>query len=288
MTQRPKAFGRPKGPIHADLHLHSNQSDGTDSPAEVVARAVAAGLKAMALTDHDTVAGNEEAAEAAAGEGIAFIPGVEVSAEFDLVEVHILGLGVAQISPEFDERLSSIRQDRILRVELMIKKLRDLGIEITEDRLAAEISEGASPGRLHVARALYRIGVTKSIQEAFTRFIGIGRPAYVPKNRIPAHEAVELIHASGGLASVAHPGIGGVRKKLRQLLALPFDAVEVWHPEHNTGQSAEFGILVRENGLVATGGSDDHGSKTQRKNIGETGLNETDFNALLERLNRRD
>jgi hypothetical protein len=288
VTARHKSFARPSGGVYADLHLHSNQSDGTDPPAQVVSRAVAAGLNAMALTDHDTTAGNNEAAEAAAGEGITFIPGVEVSAEFDRVEVHILGLGITRESEEFEARLAEIRSDRITRVELMIQKLRDLDINITPEDTAAEIGETSSPGRLHVARALYRIGVTKSIQEAFTRFIGLGRPAYVPKKRIPANEAIELIHGGGGLASIAHPGIGGVHKKLRSLLSLPFDAIEVWHAEHNAGQSAEFAIAVSENGLIATGGSDDHGSKTQRKNIGRTGLNETDFKTFIQRLEQSE
>jgi len=284
VTARHKSFARPSGGVYADLHLHSNQSDGTDSPTKVVSRAVAAGLKALALTDHDTTAGNEEAAKAAAGEGITFIPGVEISAEFDRIEVHILGLGISHESEEFEVRLAEIRDDRITRVELMIQKLQDLDIDITPDDAAAEIGETSSPGRLHVARALYRIGVTNSIQEAFTRFIGMGRPAYVPKKRIPAEEAIALIHGGGGLASIAHPGIGGVHKKLPPLLALPFDAVEVWHAEHGPGQSAEYAILVRENGLIATGGSDDHGSKTERKNIGRTGLNETDFKSFIQRL----
>ncbi len=286
MTKRRRGFGRPKGPIYADLHLHSNQSDGTDSPAEVVKRAAAKGLKAIALTDHDTTAGNAEAQEAAVGEGITFLPGVEVSAEFDLVEVHILGLRLSPVqeNDEMETRLAEVLEDRITRTQLMIEKLIELGVQIGEQDVAQEIAGAASPGRLHVARALYRIGVTNSVQEAFTRFIGIGKPAYVQKNRMPAMEAIELIHGRGGIASIAHPGIGGVHKKLRGLLSLPLDAVEVWHPEHSVGQSAEYGILVRENGLIATGGSDDHGSKTQRKYIGETGLNESAFQTLIARL----
>lgn len=285
MTKGRKQFARPSGTVFADLHLHSNESDGTDPPTMVAQRAAAAGLQAFALTDHDTTAGNAEAGTAAAGEGIRFIPGIEISAEFDGVEVHILGLGLTQANDELDSRMAVVREDRIQRGQVMIEKLREAGVEITLADLEAEIGEASAPGRLHVARALYRIGVTNSIQEAFTRFIGIGRPAYVPKTRVPADEAIRLIHGGGGLASVAHPGIGGVHKKLPRLLSLPFDGVEVWHAEHSVGQAAEYAILARENGLVATGGSDDHGSKTQRRNIGQTGLNETGFAAFSARLN---
>lgn len=285
MTKGRKQFARPSGTVFADLHLHSNESDGTDPPAMVAQRAAAAGLQAFALTDHDTTAGNAEAGIAAAGEGIRFIPGIEISAEFDGIEVHILGLGVTQAQDELESRMAIVREDRIRRGQLMIEKLRDAGVEITPEDLEAEIGEASAPGRLHVARALYRIGVTNSIQEAFTRFIGIGRPAYVRKSRVPAVEAIRLIHGGGGLASVAHPGIGGVHKKLPALLSLPFDGVEVWHAEHSVGQAAEYAILVRENGLVATGGSDDHGSNTQRRNIGQTGLNEAGFEAFMGRLN---
>jgi len=286
VTRGQKAFARPTGTIYADLHLHSNQSDGTDPPTQVVARAAAVGLHAMALTDHDTTAGSEEAAEAAAGEGIRFIPGVEVSSEFDGIEIHILGLGLSHESDELEAKLVEVRDDRTTRVHLMIQKLSDLGIQISPDDIGAEIGNTTSPGRLHVARALYRIGVTKSIQDAFTRYIGIGRPAYVPKKRMAASEAIDLIHGAGGIASIAHPALGGVFKKLPKLLALPFDAVEVWHPEHRAGQSEAFATLVRENGLIATGGSDDHGSRTERKNIGRTGLNEEGFKALLQSLDR--
>lgn len=284
MSPRRKAFGRPAGPLFADLHLHSNQSDGTDPPAAVAARVAAAGLKAFALTDHDTTAGNAEAGEAAAGEGIDFLPGVEISAEFDRVEVHVLGLGLGDGSGKLEQRLQEVREERLARVEQIIEKLNGLGIPLAPAHVAEEAEGSTSPGRLHVARAMYRIGVTRNIQAAFTKFIGVGRPAYVPKKRMGFSEAVELIRGAGGLAVVAHPGIGGIEKKLTKMLALPLDGLEVWHPEHTVGQSEKFAVLARENGLLATGGSDDHGSKTERQFLGATGLNEEGFRALRDRL----
>jgi 3',5'-nucleoside bisphosphate phosphatase len=270
--------------ICADLHLHSTASDGTDSPAEVVRRAAGLGLQAMALTDHDTTAGNEEAAAAAAGEGITFIRGVEVSAEYDQVEIHILGLGIPVSAGPLEGCLNELRQGRRTRAVEMIAKLQALGIQISEEDVAREGEGTDAPGRLHVARAMYRIGATKTVQRAFDKFIGIGRPAYVPKQRAAAEEAVNLIHESGGLAIVAHPGIGGVKKKLPGLLTLPFDGIEVWHPEHSPGQSEAFETIATENGLLVTGGSDDHGSRTKRTHMGQYGLSETAFAAIQSRL----
>jgi 3',5'-nucleoside bisphosphate phosphatase len=270
--------------IYADLHLHSTASDGTDSPSEVVRRAAGLGIRALALTDHDTTAGNEEAAAAAAAEGITFIRGVEISAEYDRVEIHILGLGIASTADSLESRLDELRVERRNRISEMVAKLRNLGIGISEDDVAREGEGTDAPGRPHVARAMYTIGVTKSVQHAFDQFIGVGRPAYVPALRAAAGEAVNLIHESGGVAVIAHPGIGGVKNKLPGLLTLPFDGIEVWHPEHSPGQSDAFATIATENGLLVSGGSDDHGSKTKRTHMGRYGLSESAFAAMQSRL----
>ncbi len=242
-----------------DLHLHTNHSDGSDSPARVVERAADLGLAAIAITDHDTVSGVAEGAEAAARLGIEFLPGVEISSKQGESEVHILGLGVEPAPGPLMDALARQTEGRRTRADRMVARLNELGVPVERRNVKARTEDGVV-GRMHVALEIMAVGYAVTVQDAFDKYIRAGRPAYVPKDVVPAAEAVELIHQAKGLAFVAHPGLGNLHKRLDGLLEHPFDGIEVYHPRHTPGQVNKFEEIVRSHGLLATGGSDCHGS----------------------------
>ena len=242
-----------------DLHLHTNHSDGSDSPTRVVERAVDFGLAAMAITDHDTVSGVPEGAEVAARLGIELFPGVEISSKLGEREVHILGLGVDPGPGPLVDVLARQTEGRRSRAERMVARLNELGVPVERRNVEARASEGAV-GRMHVALEIMAVGYAETVQEAFDKYIKAGQPAYVPKDVIAIAEAVELIHRAKGLAFIAHPGLGDLHLRLDRLLEYPFDGLEVYHSRHTQGHVKQFEDIVRSRGLLATGGSDCHGT----------------------------
>jgi len=246
-----------------DLHLHSNRSDGSDAPARVAERAHEAGASAIALTDHDTVAGVAEAGETCASLGVEFLPGVEISAVHDRQELHILGLGIDPDHPELLETLHQMERARETRAERMVRRLNDLGVPVEWEKVRAG-ADGAI-GRMHIASAVVDVGEARTVQEAFDKYIKAGRPAFVPREVLTAARAVESIHAAAGLAFVAHPGLGDTHRRLSSLLQLPFDGIEVYHSRHTPGRQADFHALADERGLLTTGGSDCHGDAKREK-----------------------
>ena len=249
-----------------DLHAHSTASDGSAAPAAVIAAARAAGLAVVALTDHDTVAGVAEARMAATEYGIEVVAGVELSAAAGEQEVHILGLQLAE--PQLLEpALIDFRAARHTRADAMVVALRGAGVPITLDAVLAQ-SAGAAVGRPHVARALIAGGWVRDLHEAFDRYIGLGRPAYVPKPRLSVGDAVGLIHAAGGVAIYAHPGREGTLDQIRAFAAQGMDGVEVRHPSHSPDDIARLGVIVDDLGLVPSGGSDWHGAREGTRTLG--------------------
>lgn len=249
-----------------DLHAHSTASDGSAAPAAVIAAARAAGLAAVALTDHDTVAGVADARMAAAEYGIEVVAGVELSAAAGEQEVHILGLQLAE--PQLLEpALIDFRAARHTRADAMVVALRAAGVPITLDAVLGQAA-GAAVGRPHVARALIAGGWVRDLHEAFDRYIGLGRPAYVPKPRLSVGDAVALIHAAGGVAVYAHPGREGTRDQIRAFAAQGMDGVEVRHPGHSPDDIARLGVIVDDLGLVPSGGSDWHGAREGMRTLG--------------------
>lgn len=243
--------------MFVDLHTHSTASDGARAPAEVVRAARAAGLSALALTDHDTVAGLAEAVETGRDEGIRIVPGVELSAVEGDDETHLLGLHLRG-TEELERRLDALRVMRRARGEAIVRRLNELGVRVSfEDVLAG--AAGGALGRPHIARALVNEGWATDIRDAFDRYLGNGRPAYVPKERLAMSEAIAMIHTAGGLAILAHPGPSGTRKRIEALVAMGLDGVEVRHPSHSSEDAARLGALVDFFGLVPSGGSDWHG-----------------------------
>jgi 3',5'-nucleoside bisphosphate phosphatase len=257
--------GGPEGP-YVDLHAHSTASDGSRSPTAVVAAAKAAGLTAIALTDHDTMDGVAEALAAADEIGIRVVPGVELSATDDDREVHLLGLHIQRQSA-IEDSLREFRQRRHERAVQMVAKLNALGVAVSFDDVLARAGNAAI-GRPHLARVLIEGGWARDSRDAFDRYLGAGRPAYVPKHRLSVGDAIALVHAGGGLAVLAHPGTEGRRDLIARFVALGLDGLEVRHPGHNAEDIKRLGALVEFFRLVPSGGSDWHGANEGSRVLG--------------------
>ncbi|HEX5436384.1 MAG TPA: PHP domain-containing protein [Gemmatimonadaceae bacterium] len=247
--------------------MHSTASDGAVPAAEVVAAAARAGLAAIALTDHDTVAGVSEASRAAEQlHHLRVVPGVELSAHEGSAEVHLLGLHLARLG-EMERDLAQFRAARHARAERIVGRLNALGVPVTMDAVIAEAAGGAI-GRPHVARALVAGGWARDFRDAFDRYLGMGRPAHVAKEHFALGDAIALVHRAGGLAILAHPGASATRERLERFLAIGLDGVEVRHPSHPPAEVQRIGRLAAQLGLVPSGGSDWHGALEGTRTIG--------------------
>ena len=249
-----------------DLHTHSTASDGARTPTDVVTAAGAARLAAFALTDHDTIAGLPDARVAGARLGVRVICGVELSAVEGDMETHILGLHLSELS-ELEHRLSALREMRLSRAARIVERLNTLGIPITLDAVLQHAAGGAV-GRPHVARAMIAGGFASDFREAFERFLGNGKAAFVAKDKLALAEAIGLIHRAGGLAVLAHPGQQGTRDRISVLAALGLDGLEVLHPGHSWDDSQRLDALAGEFNLVRSGGSDWHGGSDGTRSLG--------------------
>lgn len=246
-----------------DLHTHSTASDGTDPPAVVVERAAAAGMRALALTDHDTLSGIAEARAAASGLSLAFVPGVELSVDWPTGSMHMLVYFLEPAPGPLQDRLAWLRSGRSRRNEEIVARVRTAGYPISIDDVLRHAA-GDSIGRPHIADALVELGAFPDRASAFDALLGNGRPAYVPRPRLGAIEAIELARESGALTSIAHPYTIGVGRDeyaaaFRTLAAAGLTGIEAFHPEHSPDLRAHLAGLAAELGLVATGGSDYHG-----------------------------
>jgi len=248
-----------------DLHTHSTRSDGTLSPSDVVALAAERELGGIALTDHDTTAGLQEARAAARDRGLVVLTGIEFSAEHDGQPVHVLGYAFDPEEPRFLAKREWIRDGRVGRAERMVSKLRELGADVRFERVL-ELAAGGSVGRPHVARAMVQAGVVPDISSAFSlEWIGTGGRAYVPKAAVTPVEAVELIRGAGGAVVLAHPSIHAGAKAvpepvIRAMAAAGMAGLEVDHPDQSEEDRAHWRELAAELGLETTGSSDCHGA----------------------------
>lgn len=238
--------------------------------------AAEAGLAAIGITDHDTVAGLEEAREAAKAYGIEVVPGVEISTARDGQDIHILGFYADDRDPVFLERLASQRRVRDSRNELIVAKLNELGVSLTWEAVLDAAGRDRGPdetvGRPHIAEALHRMGAVESVQEAFDRYLAEGRPAYVLPPRIAPADAIAWIHEAGGAAVVAHPGLYGADAAVEALLRDGgADGVEAYHSDHTAEDEERYAAMARRFGAVATGGSDFHGARKGRVYHGPIG-----------------
>jgi predicted metal-dependent phosphoesterase TrpH len=253
--------------MFADLHLHTNFSDGTFSPEELAERGHKVGLAAMSLTDHDTVEGCARMAQACTGRGIRFINGTELTAELEGNEVHLLGYFIDIENPTLLEEMKKYQTVRQSRIHEMVKKLNELNIPLRAETVF-EVANCRSPGRPHVGRALVQEGFCTNMDEAFDRFLKKHRPAWVPKMRVSALEAIELIHTSGGLAVMAHPGLNRTDDLIPRLVDEGLDGIECFHTKHNTGTSERYLKIAQRYNLLVTGGSDCHGYSKGKPLIG--------------------
>lgn len=253
----------------------------------MAAHAHVAGLSVFALTDHDTTAGLDEAAKAAQRLALSFLNGVEISSMYGHHSIHILGLGIDPTAAPLVAVLERLREGRARRADAMIAKLQAKGLPIDEAAVM-EITGGSAPGRIHLARVLHANGAVSTVQEAFDRWLKAGRSGFVAIPKVSCERAVEAIHAAGGLAFIAHPGLGAhTRKLLPHLLALPFDGIEVYHSRHNAALAVEFLALARERGLLVTGGSDCHGGANGPRLMGQTTLPYSEYERIDAALQTR-
>ncbi|MDJ0384426.1 PHP domain-containing protein [Streptomyces sp. G-G2] len=251
--------------MRIDLHAHSTASDGTDTPAELVRNAAAAGLDVVALTDHDTVGGYAEAI-AAAPPGLTLVTGAELSCRLDGIGLHMLAYLFDPAEPELFRERELVRDDRVPRARAMVGKLQDLGVPVTWERVARIAGEG-SVGRPHIATALVELGVVATVSDAFTpQWLADGGRAHAQKHELDPFEAIRLVKAAGGVTVLAHPlafkrGRCVPESAIAELAAAGLDGVEVDHMDHDQATRARLRGLAGELGLLTTGSSDYHGSR---------------------------
>lgn len=251
----------------ADLHLHTCFSDGTERPRRVVELAHAAGLSAIAITDHDILDGYHEAAAAAQEHGLELIPGLEMSASQDGREVHVLGFFVDLNHRAFQQRLADQRTRRIARIRDMVARLQQLGLVITPEEVLAAAQEGAV-GRPHVAQALVRRGYVSTSREAFDRYIGANGPAYIPGSPLDPKEAIQSIRQAGGIPVLAHPIYLKDDTMIERLHQDGLVGLEVYHSSHTPQDIHRYEQLADRLGLLRTGGTDYHGASKEGSPIG--------------------
>jgi predicted metal-dependent phosphoesterase TrpH len=260
--------------IAIDLHVHTTASDGTMRPTEVVRYAQKKGLRAIAITDHDTIEGLDEAIRAGNELGFEVIPGVELSVDSPTGTMHVLGYYIDPASAELTDKLLILQQARMERNLTMIERLRRLGIAIELSEVKAAPEHGQI-GRPHFAHTLVKKGYVPNIQDAFDRYLGKGKPAYAEKFRFAPEEAMHFIGTAGGITVLAHPFTLNqpLRKDLEPLIMTlkekGLEGIEVFYPEHSEGQTRLYRSLAQKHGLLLTGGSDFHGITKDDVDLGE-------------------
>ena len=282
-----------------DLHLHTTASDGRLSPAQLVARAKAAGLTTMSVTDHDTVAAIAEVSEVARAVDIRVVTGIEITAVDDGRDVHMLGYFFDHTSASLAAVLEHQRALRVSRVREIGAKLATLGmvIDVETVLLAAAARPGSSVGRPQVARELVRAGYVTSVQDAFDKWLATGRPAFISRTGPSPATIVEAIHDAGGVASMAHPGVTKRDELIGPLAEQGLDAIEVYHSDHSPEDQHHYQLIAKRRNLLVSGGSDFHGddpaeapakpARARRGILGVVSLPAPDFAALEQRARHR-
>jgi predicted metal-dependent phosphoesterase TrpH len=257
-----------------DLHLHTTASDGTMSPAELVRYASKKGVQVIAITDHDTIEGLSEGIEEGNKLGLEVIPGVELSADASKGTMHLLGYYIDPASPVLGDKLKVLQQARMERNLKIVERLRTQGISIELSEVKAAPEHGQI-GRPHFAYTMVKKGYVQNIQDAFDRYLGKGRPAYVEKFRFSPQEAMHVIRKAGGITVLAHPFTLKQPEQvdfealIRELKEKGLDGIEVYYPEHSEGQKRLYRDVAKKYGLVISAGSDFHGLNKDEADIGE-------------------
>ncbi len=277
-----------------DLHAHTTASDGSFTPTELVEAAHGLGLGALAVTDHDTLAGLGEARAAAQRVGLDLVAGVELSVEDDGGRFHLLGYGFDPANAALAETLTTLRRSRAARNDLMAARMSEMGLPVTMDDVRAEAGEDALViARPHFARALIKKGIVGSVAEAFEKYLSTGKPLYLPKEVLTPRDAIALIHGAGGVAVMAHPGLVPLDEaafdarvtSLAQKDGL--DGIEAYYSQHSQADTDRFLALATRLGLLVTGGSDFHGTVKPHVPLGIVFGGRPAAPALLESLRAR-
>ncbi len=266
--------------MRADLHTHTTASDGTVTPSGLVALALDRRLDVLAITDHDSVEGLSEARDACQACGLELIAACELSAVEDGLDVHILAYWVDPTDPALLDHLADLRAARFRRAEAMVGALVDAGFGVTLDDVLA-LSDGGAVGRSHVARALVHAGHAEDVADAFKRFIGRGRPFYVPKDSRSPIDVVRTIRDVGAVPVLAHPGVTQADALIPGLVAAGLQGIEAYHADHNPEQQLSYAALADELGLLATGGTDYHGPHSPNPDLGSVTIPDECVSALL-------
>jgi predicted metal-dependent phosphoesterase TrpH len=266
--------------MRIDLHTHTSCSDGVLTPTELLGQAKEARLDVLGLTDHDTMAGLDEAEAEAERHGIRLIPGIELSVYAMEREVHILGYFIDRAYGPFQEFIEEQREARIRRIHRMLDKLRTIGVDIAPEDVIEEGKQGTT-GRPHVARAMVRHGYIENEDAAFHGYIGRDQPGYVPRVKVSAAEGVRRLEEAGAVPVLAHPGLYGREGLIDHMIESGIRGIEAYHPDHSDAAARRYVQLAEEKGLLVTGGSDYHGKQRGRRfNLGYITIPES----LLERL----
>ena len=271
--------------MQIDLHTHSTASDGTETPQEVMASAARAGLDVVALTDHDTVLGWDEAADAAERAGVGLVRGIEISCRRDEGSIHLLGYLTTADDPGLMHELALARDSRLTRMDRIIERLAADDIPVTVEQVRAQLADGATLGRPHLADALIEVGVVDDRNEAFARFLHNESPYYVSHYAPDPVRAVELVVAAGGVAVLAHPFTGRQRRcvsveLIADMAAVGMLGIEVDHRDHDDAARRELREVATELGLVVTGSSDYHGAGKDNL-LGENRTDPAAFEAIV-------
>jgi predicted metal-dependent phosphoesterase TrpH len=275
-----------------DLHLHTTASDGTMSPAEIVRYAKKKGLRVIAITDHDTIEGLEEGIREGEKTGVEVIPGVELSADASKGTMHLLGYYIDPVCEELADKLRFLQQARMERNLKIVEKLQNLGMPIELSEVKATPEHGQI-GRPHFAYTMVQKGYAQNIQDAFDRYLGKGRPAYVEKFRFSPQEAMHVIRKAGGITVLAHPFTlnrpdpTDLDALIDELKEKGLDGIEVYYPEHSDGQKKLYRDMAQKYGLVISGGSDFHGLTKDEADLGEGYVDPELTYGLVEALHAR-
>jgi 3',5'-nucleoside bisphosphate phosphatase len=285
-TSVPERLAGLARPRRADLHLHTTASDGEYTPAQVVALARQANLVAVAITDHDTFAGVEES-RGVAGESVEVVPGVEISACHNGREVHLLGYFIRTDNSDLNAALATLRSGRCERFHGFVARLAEHGVALPEDRVRLVAESSPSLGRRHLAGLLQSCGIAKTRYEAFQRYLGPAARTLPPKLLIPVEEAIQLVTAAGGIASLAHPSPELADADFRRLAEFGLAALEVEYPWAKRSIAKRLREAALRLGLAMTGGSDCHGPDPSHRRIGSYGITAEELTALRGWVDRR-
>lgn len=274
-------------PIHADLHTHTTCSDGQLDPPALLDAADERGIRVLAITDHDTLAGWDAAQQVATGHSVTLIPGVELSVTVSEREVHLLGYGFDPHHDALRAHVEWFAEARRERAQQMVDNLQALGVDVTLEDVRHAAGGAEALGRPHVAMALAAAGHVEAYEGAFAQYLSEEGPAFVAKPSFPARDALDLLHSAGGIGVLAHPGHWTSGRLLHQLDRAGLDGLEVWHPSHDASLVAYYERLARDYGLVATGGSDYHGHRPgDDERFGTCGLTRAAWQRMRSTLQR--